>query len=60
MNAWQWDALFWVPLAGLLMLVTAAFLLVRSSRSAALVALTAAALAFIGYAVLNAPLTSDY
>lgn len=60
MDAWQWDALFWTPVAGFVMLVASAAFLRRDSRDAALVAIAAACLAFIAFAVLNAPLTSDY
>lgn len=60
MDAWQWDALFLVPLAGLIALVATAVFAYRAAPKPTFVALAAACAAFIIFAVLNAPLTSDY
>jgi hypothetical protein len=59
MGAWQWDALFWSTILGFVGLVVAGVFIARRSR-AALLRLVVAALAFAAYALLNAPLTSDY
>lgn len=60
MDAWQWDAMFWAPLCGMIALFGAVFCVLQGRYRAALVRLSAAALAFVAYAVLWAPHTSEY
>jgi hypothetical protein len=60
MDAWQWDAMFWVPFGGAIALCAAQLLIIRRDYRPALLPLAVATIAFAIYAALWAPHTSDY
>ena len=60
MDAWQWDAMFRVPLGGAMVLCAVPLLIIRHRYRTALLPLAVATIAFATYAALWAAHTSDY